>query len=474
MSEQANRATNWSAAVAVSLLVGAGSLLSVSPPARPVALPLLVVMGLVLLTVLVLRERDSRLPVLDLGCLCALITGLYAAIPLLGFWLGGLQWSPQSDFRLSAHPPSMAQVTGVAWRSVTYLASFVAAYLVLRGRLALPTPDPRQFDRPAAFAVVGAILGFTAFFLYVSVAYGASENPSYVSLRTGTTVPWTELPTLVRFTGRAGGATLLVAKVCALVILLRQWRSVRHRAVLIAWLALETAVSVLRMGSRRDAAMLLIAAVLLYHHLVKPLVLWQAAAAVVLLGGALAYGFVREEQQPSWTAANEFQVLFSNACDLLARRPGLEVPWQVRLDEVLRLVPRLGQDLLGVQSVDPSKWYLAVLGVRDPTAGLMFGVVPQAIVGWDWPELVARGALLGLTFAGIHRWCVRSNSVWALVFYVYVCLWSYYTFRATTFYFVSLIVYRFVPASLLLLAAGTALGRLLPSAPAAARPPTSA
>jgi hypothetical protein len=49
-------------------------------------------------------------------------------------------------------------------------------------------------------------------------------------------------------------------------------------------------------------------------------------------------------------------------------------------------------------------------------------------------------------FAVIHRWYVRrQDGYWATMFYLCMCLWCYYTFRGSTFFFMYNIVYRFVP-----------------------------
>jgi hypothetical protein len=87
-------------------------------------------------------------------------------------------------------------------------------------------------------------------------------------------------------------------------------------------------------------------------------------------------------------------------------------------------------------------------------------VVAQSIIGWDWVELVLRGAVLGLVCAAVHRWYARSTGLWATVFYLYLCVWAYYTVRATTFHVVSLILLRLLPSVLVLVPAAFVLGRL--------------
>ena len=455
--------TRRTAAVAGTvLLASAAGLMLVEPASRPVILPVLAVANLLTFFVVVLHDRDGRLPVCEIGSVCAGITGLYAMVPLLGFWLGGLRWSPQSDGLLSMNPPTMSQIAGVAWRYVLYLASFIAAYLFLRGRPGVPSRHVGPDDRATRLVVAAAVLGFTAFYLLVFVIFGVPQNPSYASMRAGVVPLWDSLPPVIQLIGKGGQWMLLVSKLCLLALLFQAWPSVKARAVLIAWLALEALWAVSAMGLRRDMAMLLIAAVLLYHRLVKPLGVGQAAAlATGLLSGLLVFGFARDfgGQKISWTAANEFQTLFANACDIESRRHGLHVPWQIYFSDLFRLVPRRWLVSLGSPVFDPSYWYLDLIGApRGPGMGRMFGVVPQAMIGWDWPELALRGGLLGLIFAGVHRWYVRhAASLWVTTFYLFLCLWSYFTVRSTTFHFLLYVVYGFLPPFALLVTARWAL-----------------
>jgi hypothetical protein len=293
-----------------------------------------------------------------------------------------------------------------------------------------------------------------------------AQNPSYASLRTGAVPQWGSLPPLLQLIGKAGQWMLPVAKLCLMALLFQAWSSVKARALVITWLAAEVAAAVFAMGARRDVAMLLIAAILFYHRLVKPLAVARAAVlATALLAGLLAFGFVRDfsGQGVTWTSANEFQTLFANACDMDTRRHGLHVPWAIYLSDLVRLVPRGWLGALGSPVFDPSYWYLDLLGApAGPGVGRMFGVVPQAMIGWDWPELVLRGAVLGLVFAFVHRWYVRrSASLWATAFYVFLCLWSYFTVRSTTFHILLYVVYGFVPSLAVLVWARAAVAHVL-------------
>lgn len=73
------------------LLANLAGLVLASPASRPVVAPVLAVANLFTFFIVALHRRDGRLPVFDIGAVCAAITALYATVPLLGFWLGGLR-----------------------------------------------------------------------------------------------------------------------------------------------------------------------------------------------------------------------------------------------------------------------------------------------------------------------------------------------------------------------------------------------
>lgn len=104
------------------------------------------------------------------------------------------------------------------------------------------------------------------------------------------------------------------------------------------------------------------------------------------------------------------------------------------------------QQLLPIEKIEPSQWYLDLRGFDDRT-GYMFRVVAQSVIGFGLLELALRGALVGVLFAGMQRWYVRRSSRFLPTLgYVWLCVWSYYTIRASTFYLLSPILYRVLPA----------------------------
>jgi hypothetical protein len=245
-----------------------------------------------------------------------------------------------------------------------------------------------------------------------------------------------------------------------------RWRLLRWRLVLFLWLSVEVSLAVSTLGSRTEAALLLMTCVFLYHRLLKPLsVLRAALIGLVLVAGLLAFGFARDfglkniDRGNVLATASEFQVLFANAYDLeMRQRAGsLEVPWQIRVNELYMPIP---SQFLPFPKIDPADWYLEVVGLAGTGQGLMFGVIAQAIVGFDWIELVARGVLLAVVYGLIHRWYARrAQGYWPTLLYLFLCTWVYYTFRMTTFFMIYQVIYYFLPVVVGAKLVGVALSR---------------
>jgi hypothetical protein len=215
------------------------------------------------------------------------------------------------------------------------------------------------------------------------------------------------------------------------------------------------------MGARTEVILIFIAFILLYHRLVRPLKASTATFVLIsflivfLLFGLIRGGtglqsrsdYLRSADVSPLLLANEFEALFAGTYDLYhMKETGIinDVPWQVNLYGFLLLVP---QQLLPFEKINPQQWYK---DLSPNPSYFIFGPISQAVIGLGWIELFLRGALLGWLFAKIHRWHVlRSHNFWSTLLYVWLMVWSYYTFRSSTFTFVYFIIYRFIPAMLL-------------------------
>ena len=434
------------------LLASAATLTLVDDPARSLVLPLLVLTDVAGLYVAVLWARDRELPVFEVGSLWVAATLLYAGMPFVNFLAGGLQWTADSDNRLLQYGADADALSPFAWRYVVYLASFVAVYLPVRARHSAVGAPLDRVPRSMLEALVIVLALQWAFEQGLYLAYGLDVGVSYTDLP-ATTQP-ADMPYVLWQVTVIVLASSFVVKQGLLVALIGGWNDLRWRLVLVAWLAFEVATVARHMGSRGMAVRLLLTFVVLYHRFVRPFrPLALAAGGIVLLAGFLAQGVLRF--QPTLddglgvgallTANNEFQAVFATAYDLFRRGAAgtlPEVPWQIYVSDFYLVIP---SQLLPFTKWDPAEWYLEVIGARGTGVGFMFGVMSQAVLGFDWLELAARGALLGLVGALLHRWYVaRARRFWPTLLYLFVGIWAYYTIRATSFYLLHFVVYQFV------------------------------
>jgi hypothetical protein len=201
-------------------------------------------------------------------------------------------------------------------------------------------------------------------------------------------------------------------------------------------------------------------AVIGYHRHVRPI----KGPVIAAIGGAffaflLGYGYYRSfgSIEAPFSAATEFQSLMATALHIKHMTATGELPpfpWQARWSEFVNFIP---QQLAPFHKIDPSDWYLTVIG--NDSSGLMFSVLSQAAIGFGRPELVARGLLLGIILAVLHNALARPGTLLAATFYIWLTCMSYYTYRATTLYLATEALLFFCPFALLTVVTARAFRR---------------
>ena len=151
-----------------------------------------------------------------------------------------------------------------------------------------------------------------------------------------------------------------------------------------------------------------------------------------------------------FSGGNEFQALLGTAYDVYKRKEaGTVIPWILYINDFITILPP--QQFIPFEKVAASEWYLREIGISGTGQGLMWGVVSQSIIGWDWLELALRGAILGYILAQFHRWYLRHQSGFLeTLLYMFFCLKVYYTFRDTTFSPLANLVWEVIPFCILL------------------------
>lgn len=447
MTARARQAAAMNALFVLAALV---TLLLVSEE-RVLIAPALALCAVALWFLTTLWVRDGVPPVFESGAMWMLATTVYGTIPMIGFAMMHGEWSEFVDGRLLPYEFNRAELAHFGWDYVIYTLSFVVVYLAARGRRAVRTTYLRRPSNTSIVLILALLAGIEAVTIALRLVYHYDLETGYAQLEqlveSARQVPYV----VMQFSHVILDAKLVVSQ-AILALLLMNWRRWRYRVILFAWLAWAVTSLLVRLGSRGPVVLLLLSAGMLYHRLVRPVTFRQfVSVGLILLVAFLGVGIVRIMQAAPdvpipniLTATNEFQALFTTAYDLhKQKQQGVlgDVPWQLYAVDLYLLIPR---QLLPFQKIDPAQWYLDKIGVSG--VGFMFGVMAEAALGLGRIELIARGLLLGLLLGLLHRWYVKhAPGFWITLLYLFVSVWTYYTFRATTFWFLYNVVYEFLP-----------------------------
>ena len=452
---QAKRGPNrmHAMATAAALAVAGVSYFFFDYEQRIVALPLYAIIATTAVMLAMLWQRDGAPPYFDLGVVCVAVTFVYLAYPLGAFLLAGMEWTDLSDNRLLAHKATPVEYAQVGWWGAVYLFTLAATYLFARKSPTVGESVPLQV--PSRRAIVLMAWAYAFIFIYlqvIQIVFQVDLNPTYGSnVRTVDALPLI----MQQITNKLSHIGIVLQ--FALILLLVQHADYpMWRWTLRLWAVLQIMVVILVFGSRSSVIFFILAWLLAHQrlrHRLRPLVLLGVGLAIV--AAALLYGLARDmggRAEPGdsvFSANNEFQALYGTSFDLIRLRDtGMlsDVPWQLYFADLLRLIP---QQLLPFEKVDPGDWYLGVLGIRGEGVGLMFGVTSEAALGLGIFEMILRGIAVGFIFATIHNWYTRNASrFWPTLFYLWLCVWSYYTYRASSFYLLAHVLFVFLPAYL--------------------------
>lgn len=430
----------------------------------PVTVPLAIALLVSTLFYWVLwRRRRHLIPWFEIGAVYVAVVTLYTLYPLVGFLAVGGAYNVTNDIRLWLLKPTAPQMGAIAWLYVWHLGSFVAAYLITRGRLPL-LQRPLRNPSLAVFVAVGALyLIIQGFTIFISLFYDTSAS-NYLE----TYLVQRRLPLLL-----AQGFSHLNGMKHALAIVLLAAlfsRYPRTRSIIIGWIVVTALIAVTRLASRTELVLLVMASAMMYQLVVRPLSLhFIATVAAVGLTGFIAFGVLRHgvlSDGPSWlnvfAYASEFEVLMANAVDLAQKQSigslGL-LPDGFFLADLTGLVP---QQFAPFQKVDPAEWYVTTFYpvYAAQGGGLAFGTIAEAVLTGGWWSAAARGGALGFCFARVHRFYVsHASNYWVLAVYVWLASLSYQSFRNRTFVLLILFVYRFLPAMIAVKVLVTILNR---------------
>ncbi|MFT3867310.1 MAG: hypothetical protein QM715_02320 [Nibricoccus sp.] len=416
----------------------------------------------------VLKARRPGPPLADPATLTVLAVTCYTIIPPLQYLLAGGQHTYLSAYQLYVLNPTPRQFGGFMWWYVVYLVAFVSGYLAFDSRRAAAPFVPNPPDRRTVALLVALWMALSVVMYAIEAIYGINLYGVYdVERMYDSYEVYLGMPLLFRqFYGIIGhNGVGLIVKLGLLLTLFLGWEKPVYRLILYCWLAVIVISNILWMGARTELVLILLACVIMYNEFVRRLKIWQMLTiGLCLFVGFLLIGFVRGQATLGSNLTNfkskvdsfeltvstntEFQALFGGNFDLLRLKESGElgeIPVQFTLYDVVMVVP---QQLLPFPKLDVQNW----IAERALPGFFMFSPISQAIIGYGWVELIARGMLLGFVFAKARIWYVRSSrKFWPTLAYFYLIVIAYYTIRGTAFYIlIASFLFRFLPLYLLL------------------------
>jgi oligosaccharide repeat unit polymerase len=395
-----------------------------------------------------LASVTGTTPVAEVGAWYAIAATVYLFLPLTVFFALGMVFLPTNDGRLFAMQPDPADVARIGWMYVVHIASFCVAYVITRG---MKRASHRHYERTSRRTLTLAVtlsIGLTVVLLVMRLMLPKPE--SY----TGSYAAVAALPLGIRQALKFMNGVNFVLTIVILVTGFQQYK--RWRGLIVLWLGFQFAIMLVD-GSRTPLVFSFCACVLLYHAMVKPI---RARRATILAVGGLvtflALGVLRSYRGSEsgsdflfGLSGGEFEALFANAVDIDRRRSTNDIEGAPPGAYLADLVAPIPSQLLPFEKVDLADWYVSRFYpvAKEEGQGFAFGVIAQSLVGYGWWELALRGFLLGVLFAKLHSFYRRhSHRLWAIVFYVWLTVNAYQSFRSTSLSLWSSFVQQFIPA----------------------------
>lgn len=438
------------AAAVLLLLTGALWLLFAAPAdTRSIVVPATAAVAGYGLFLTILSRRDAAGIVGDIGFLYLGLLLVYTVVPATV-----LAWGLTSDIAgaLSQFLPTAAESSRQLWRQVAFGAAFGVAYLAARGRRPIESPDVPDPGRRRGRTVM-ITLALVVACLLVLLGLSAPVETYYDHYTRYDHLGWAPRKAVSLV------LRLSLGLYCILFVFLyldaRRWRVLLPLTVL-GLTGFEIAYSY---GARIQALIVLLMALCLYHLTVRRISLGKlalAGAGLVLLFGTIELvrllgdsGSIVDSVSGGGVAPpSEFLALFLPSLQLYGDRAAGTLPatpWPMFFNDVISLVT-FGD----FTRYMPMYWYARNYfpGVDIPP--FTIGPIAETAMWGGEPELLLRGALNGLFFAGLLRGYLRfRDRWWGVSIYVYCYATCVLSLKYSIFNHVQLVEKNLLAAMLL-------------------------
>ena len=416
---------------------------------------------ILLISFVKLNQLDNRNIIFDIGALAILSSYIYSIYPLINYIAGGFNFGVLSDNRLS-HFNITSEGLGVFHlRHLLYVLFLSLAYLKFRKKSTIDYENFSKLKKNDILALLSSL--FSLYFALSLISLFTNFDLGHSSYDTEQRAllmkEYYQLPLIIRQITAKIPPILFIAK-----ILLIYWvisnKPKYLLLILITFLLYEATDVFINKSGRSALIFYCIAITLLYSRLInnvsiKKLIIFGVIIFTFFnfIGIYRALGSIENYYQNIFSnnflglfvVGNEFQSLLGTEYNVyIWVKQGIKIPISLYFNDFISIFPP--QQFLPFAKLGGAEWYLDVYGISGTGQGYMWGVITQAIIGFDWFEICIRGMVLGGILAAYHNWYfLNQKSYLATIFYVYLCIKIYNTFRDTTFIFLVNLVWEIIP-----------------------------
>ncbi len=395
--------------------------------------------------------------ILNIGFWLVFTTFIYSVYPIINYYFGGFEFGILSDNRLANSNISENSISTFYTYYLVYFSTLTLSIILLKFKeIKNSTKIIIPKDHINYFLIAYFFFQFSLFLIYkfYNIDFSRSQHneesiEANISAFSG--APYF----IVQIASKINGV-LSLCKISILIYLTLNFQ--KYKKIIFFFLIAEVASLFINLGSRTSLFNLLFVFYLVYQQFVykiklKKILIYFFAAFIFfnILGYIRSISSDDVNQLDSnsiitigLTVNNEFQALFATGYEMYGLvKSGINFPTVLYFNDIITILPP--SQVLPFQKIEASEWYLVHQGYKDSGTGFMWGVISQSLIGFGYFELVIRALFLAFLAKYFHN-KIRVNSIhfYQLLFYVFICLKAYYTFRNTTLGFLPFVVYEFI------------------------------
>jgi hypothetical protein len=401
--------------------------------------------------------------VLNFGFWLIITTFIYTIYPIVNYYFGGFQFGLLADNRLANSSITENEVSAFYSYYFIYFITLTVVVIFLRYKdiktetnIVIP---PEHLKYIIITYLLLKLFLFVIFMVYNIDFESSQHSEDSVAAKVSS---FSNAPYFIIQIASKMNGILSITKISIVALLTLNFK--KYKKFIFIFLLIEIISMFMILGSRTGLLNLLIIFFLIYQQFINKISVIKLLIYFFFTFLFFSFlGYFRSASSDSFnqididsviilglTINNEFQVLFSTGFDIFRLvNSGINFPAILYFNDIITMFPP--SQLLPFQKIEASNWYLEYKGYAGSGTGYMWGVISQSLIGLGYFELVIRALFLAILGKYLHN-KIRNDVInfYSILFYVFLCLKVYNTFRNTTLGIIPYVIYEFAPFLLII------------------------